>query len=337
LGGTSVRFVANVCLLLAFFAAAARGADPAPVEDPIVSLAVDFCGSVVGGEPGAGLATSRRIDRLHLSPAKPLKEWTADERARNGIRAGLAKELDDPLRFAAFSETPGIDSKPGAMFAVDESACSASGSAKHDVFDAIGTRMSADTRWKLTEQSDNPRTATWHRTTATGAEVMFMLFNVEMMTFNRVIAKAPPTTADGIRPLVTSIAQTCINGVLDGADMDPGDFGPQFYAHRRVDTDGHAAQMRTVGSLPRAMLNASSFRKEYYCELSLGTGDGNASADELRAVMAEIVGGFKGSSAISDQKWLIKQKGKSRKADVAVNVDPRGLIFLVIKTQGGHS
>ena len=328
----SVRFVANVCLLLAFFSVSAQGAD-APVEDQLVSLAVDFCGDLVGGEPGASATASQRLAGLNLSPAKPLKEWATDERARTGIRAGLAKELDDPLRFAAFSDSPGIDSKPGAMFAVDESACSASGTAQSDVFGAIGTRMNADTRWQLSEQTDNPRTATWHRTTAAGAKVIFMLFNVELMTFNRVITTAPPTTAEAIRPLVKSVADTCVKGVLDGADMDVGKF-TQFYAFRRVDTDGHTAQMRTFSALPRAMLNASSFRHEYYCEFSLGTEP--ASAAELRAVMTEVIGGFKGVSATSDREWSIKEKGKPHKVQASIEVDPRGLILLVIKTKGGH-
>lgn len=329
-----MRFVANVCLLLTLYTGTTWGADTTPAEGQIVSLAVDFCGGLVGEPPGSGKAVSQRIAGLNLSPAKPLKDWAADERARNGIRAGLAKELDDPLQFAAFTATPGIDSKPGAMFAVDESACSASGTAQHDVFDAIGTRMNADTRWQLAEQNDNPRTATWHRTTAAGAEVVFMLFNVEMMTFNRVIAKSPPTTAATIRPLVKSVAETCINGVLAGADMDVADFRAQFYPYRRADTEGHAAQLRTFGALPRAMLNTSSFRHEYYCEFSLGTG--NAPAEELRAVMAEIIGGFPGVKAMSDNEWSIKQKGKSHQAQVSIEVDPRGLILMQLKTKGGH-
>lgn len=333
LDAARVRFVANVCLLLAFCAAAARGADIRPAEDQIVSLAVDFCGGLVGEEPGAGVAASQRIAGLKLSPAKPLKDWTADEQARGGIRAGLIKALDDPLRFAAFTDAPGIDSKPGAMFAVDESACSASGTAKTDVFDAIGTRMSADKRWTLTEQTDNPRTATWHRNTAAGAEVVFMLFNVEMMTFNRVLVKSPPSTAAAVRPLVKSVADTCVRSVLDGAELDVGQFD-QFYVHRRVDTEGHAAQMRTFGSLPRAMLNTSSFQHEFYCEFSLGVGD--AAAPELRAAMTEVIGGFKGVSATSDHEWRIKQKGKAHQALLAVEVDPRGVILLEIKTQGGH-
>jgi hypothetical protein len=329
-----VRFVSNVCLLLAFFAAAARGADTTPAEDQLVSLAVDFCAGLVGEDHGAGLAASQRIPGLNLSAAKPLEQWTADEQARSGISAGLVKTLDDPLRFAAFSDAPGINSKPGAMFAVDESACSASGTAKHDVFDAIGTRMTADARWKLTDQTDSPRTATWHRTTATGGEVVFMLFNVEMMTFNRVLVKSPPSTVDSIRPLVKSVADTCVKGVLDGAELDVADFGPQFYVYRRADSEGHAAQMRTFGVLPRAMLNASSFQGEYYCEFSLGTG--SASAEELRAAMTEAIGGFKGVSATSDHEWRIKQKKKSHQAQLSIEVDPRGLILLVIKTQGGH-
>jgi hypothetical protein len=334
LSGTRVRFVVNVCLLLACFGPVARGADITPAEEQIVSLAVDFCGGLVGENPGAGVAASQKIAGLKLSAAKPLKEWTADERARSGIRAGLAKELDDPLRFAAFADAPDLNSKPGAMFAVDESACSASGTAKNDVFDAIGTRMTADARWKLTEQNDNPRTATWRRTTLGGAEVVFMLFNVEMMTFNRVVAKSPPTMPDTIRPIVKSVADTCVNGVLNGSDLDGGNFGSQFYVYRHADTEGHAAQMRTFAALPRAMLNASSFKHEFYCEFSLGTSE--ATAEPLRAVMTGIVGGFNGVSATSDHEWRIRQKGKSHQANVSIEVDPRGLILLVIKTQGGH-
>jgi hypothetical protein len=326
-----VRFTANVCLLLAFLAGAARGADTTPADDQIVSLAVDFCGGLVGELPGTGIAASQRIAGLKLSPAKPLKEWAPDERARNGIRAGLAKELDDPLRFAAFNDTPGLDSKPAAMFAVDESACSASGSSTSDVFDAIGTRMTADARWQLAEQHDNPRTATWRRTTATGAEVVFMLFNVELMTFNRVIEKAPPTTAATVRPLVQSVANTCVKGIMDGAELDVADFGAQFYPFRRVETEGHAAQMRSFGALPRAMLNASSFKKEFYCELSFGTDETNAA--QIRAGMTEVIGALPGASATSDHEWLIKKKGKSRKAQVSIEVDPRGIILLVMKTQ----
>ena len=329
-----MRFAAYVCLLFASFAATARGADATPVEDQIVSLAVDFCGAVVGETPGASMAASQRIAGLNLSPAKPLKEWAVDERARSGIRAGLAKDLDDPLKFAAFSAAPGMDSKPAAMFAVDESACSASGSAKTDVFDAIGTRMSADTRWKLTEQTDSPRTATWHRTTTAGADVVFMLFNVEMMTFNRVIAKAPPSTAEAVRPLVKLVADTCINGALNGTDLDVARFGSQFYVYRRVDKTGHAAQMRTYGALPRAMLNASSFQKEFYCELSFGTDD--TTAAPIRAAMTEVIGGLAGVSAVSDKEWRIEQKRKSHQAQASIEVDPRGLILLVVKTQGGH-
>jgi len=329
-----VRFVASICLL-GCLAAAARGEDLTPAEQQIVSLAVDFCGGVVGEAHGASASASQKIPGLKLSAAKPIKDWVDDEKSRNGIRGGLAKNLDDPLQFAAFGDDPGIGSKPGAMFAVDESACSASGTAKHDVFDAIGTRMNADTRWKLTEQTDNPRTATWHRTTATGADVVFMLFNMELMTFNRVIAEAPLTRPDAVRPLVTSVANTCVKGVLNGTDMNVEDFGAQFYAFRRIDIEGHVAQLRTFNSLPRAMLNASSFRREYYCELSFGTSD--APADELRAVMTEVIGGFDGVKATSDHTWRIQQKGKSKKADVSIEVDPRGLILLVIKTLGGHS
>jgi hypothetical protein len=329
-----VRFVVNTCLLLVF--ATARGAELTPAENQLVSLAVDFCGARVGELP-TGAAASRRIDGLNLSLAKPLKDWTQDERTRGGISAGLAIGLDDPLRFAAFDEAPAIDSKPGAMIAADESACSASGKTQADVFDAIGTRMNADARWKLAEQTDNPRTATWHRTTDAGGEVMFMLFSVELMTFNRVIAKSPPTTAAVVRPLVKSVVDTCVNGVLSGTELDVAAFAPQFYAYRRVDKDkeGQAAQLRTFSAQPRAMMNVSSFRKEFYCEFSLGTGDG-ATADELRAVMTESIGSFKGVSATSDREWRIKQKGKSHQVQATIDVDPRGLILLVIKTQGGH-
>lgn len=330
-----MRFVANVCLLLAFFAAGARGADFTPAENQLVSLAVDFCGARVGEQPGAGAAASQGIAGLKVSTARALKEWTPDERARAGIGAGLALGLEDPLRFAAFDEEPTLNSKPGAMIAADESACSASGKTEHDVFDAIGTRMNADARWKLSEQKDNPRTATWHRTTATGGEVTFMLFNVELMTFNRVIAKSPPSTADSIHPLVKSVADTCVNGVLNGTELDVAAFSPQFYAYRVVNKEGRAAQLRTFSSQPRAMMNTSSFRKEFYCELSFGTGDG-ASAEELRTVMTEVIGGFKGVSATSDREWRIKQKGKSHKVQATIEVDPRGLILLVIKTAGGH-
>jgi hypothetical protein len=195
--------------------------------------------------------------------------------------------------------------------------------------------MSADTRWNLTDQTDNPRTATWHRTTAAGADVMFMLFNVELMTFNRVIARAPPTTPASARPLVKSVLDVCVNGVLDGRDMNVEDFATQFYPFRRSDADGHVAQLRTFGALPRAMLNASSFRHEYYCELSFGTGD--APAEDLRVVMTDLIGGFSGVKATSDHDWRIQQKGKSKKAEVSIEIDPRGLILLVIKTLGGHS
>jgi hypothetical protein len=161
-----------------------------------------------------------------------------------------------------------------------------------------------------------------------------MLFNVEMMTFNRVLAKSPPSTADAIRPLAKSVAETCVEGVLDGGELDVADFESRFYVYRRADTEGHAAQMRTFGALPRAMLNASSFQHEYYCEFSLGTGD--ATAPELHSAIAGVVGGFKGVSATSDHEWRIKQRGKSHQAQVTIETDPRGLILLVIKTQGGH-
>ena len=330
-----MRFLASTSLLLCF-AAAAHGEDLTPAESQIVSLAVDFCGGMVGEVPGSSTAASKLIEGLRLSPARPIKDWTADEKSRNGIGAGLGKKLDDPIGFAAFDDEPGIDSKPGAMFAADESACSASGTAKHDVFDAIGTRMSADARWRLTEQTDNPRTATWHRTTTSGAEVVFMLFNVELMTFNRVISKAPATTPASARPLVKSVAEICVNGVLDGADMDVEDFATQFYPFKQVEGDGRAASLRSFGSLPLALINASSFRKEYYCELSFGTGDGNASAEDLRAMMNEVIGGISGVKATSDHEWRVQRKGKSKKAAIAIEVDPRGLIALEIKTQGGH-
>ena len=330
-----MRFLASTSLLLCF-AAAAHGEDLTPAENEIVSLAVDFCGGIVGDTPGASVAVSEQISGLHLSPAKPLKDWAEDEKSRNGIGAGLGKKLDDPLRFAAFTDNPGIDSKPGAMFAVDESACSASGTAKHDVFDAIGTRMSADARWKLTEQTDSPRTATWHRTTPAGGEVVFMLFNVELMTFNRVIAAPPATTPTTMRPLVESVTETCVNGVLDARDMDVADFAALFYPYKEMHGDGHTASLRTFGSLPRAMVNASSFRKEFYCELSMGTGDGNAPAENLRGMMEDVIGKIAGVKPTSTNEWRVQRKGKSKKADISIEVDPRGLIALEIKTAGGH-
>ena len=330
-----MRFLASTSLLLCF-AAAAHGEDLTPAESQIVSLAVDFCGGMVGEVPGSSTAASKLIEGLRLSPARPIKDWTADEKSRNGIGAGLGKKLDDPIGFAAFDDEPGIDSKPGAMFAADESACSASGTAKHDVFDAIGTRMSADARWRLTEQTDNPRTATWHRTTTSGAEVVFMLFNVELMTFNRVIATSPATTPKSARPLVESVAQICVEGVLDGKDMKVEDFATQFYPYKSMDGDGHTASLRTFGSLPRAMINASSFRKEFYCELSMGAGGANAPEEALRKMMSEVIGGLKGVKATSDHEWQVQRKGKSKKAAVSIEVDPRGLILLQIKTLGGH-
>jgi hypothetical protein len=330
-----VRSVASICLL-ACLATTARGDELTLPEQQIVSLAVDFCGGMVGETPGASVAASQKIPGLKLSAAKPIKDWTADEKARNGIRAGLAKSLDDPLQFAAFSDDPGIDSKPGAMFAIDESACSASGTARHDVFDAIGTRMNADTRWKLTEHTDNPRTATWHRTTATGGEVVFMLSNVDLMTFNRVISNPPPTTPASARPLVKSVAEICVNGVLEGADLDVRQFATQFYPYKRVDGEGRSASLRSFGSLPRAMVNTSSFRKEFYCELSMGTGEGNASAEDLRAMLIGAIGEISGVKATSDHEWRVQRKGKSKKAALSLEVDPRGLIALEIKTHGGH-
>ena len=330
-----MRSVASLCLL-ACLATAAHGEDLTPAEQQIVTLAVDFCGGLVGEAPGASVATSQKIPGLKLSAAKPIKDWAADEKSSKGIRAGLAKNIDDPLQFAAFSNEPGIDSKPGAMFAVDESACSASGTARNDVFDAIGTRMNADTRWKLTEQTDSPRTATWHRTTLAGGEVVFMLFNVELMTFNRVISQSPATTASSARPLAKSVTEICVNGVLDGADMNVEFFATQFYPYKRVDGEGRSAQLRSFGSLPRAMVNASSYRKEFYCELSMGAGDGNASAEELRAMLNEVIGEISGVKATSDHEWRVQRKGKSKKAALSIEVDPRGLIALEIKTLGGH-
>jgi hypothetical protein len=330
-----VRFVANVCLLLALFAAAARGEELTPADNQLVSLAVDFCGALAGEQPNASVAAAQRVAGLRLSAARPLRDWTADEKSRSGIGAGLAIGLDDPLRFAGFSDDPAIYSTPGAMFAADESACSASGRPRADVYDAIGRRMNADARWKLTEQTDNPRTATWNRTTATGAEVNFMLFNVESVTFNRVVVKPPATTAAAIRPLVKSVADVCVNGVLNGTELDVAQFAPHFYSYRRGDKEGHAAQLRTFGALPRAMLNTASFRHEYYCELSFGT-EGSGPVEQLRAVMAEVIGGFKGASPTSDREWRIRQRGKSHQVQASIEVDPRGLILLVIKTQGGH-
>jgi len=330
-----VRSVANVCLLLALFAAAARGEELTPTDNQLVTLAVDFCGTLAGEQPNASVSAAQRVDGLRLSAAKPLRDWTPDEKSRSGIGAGLAIGLDDPLRFAGFSDDPAIYSTPGAMFAADESACSASGRPRADVYDAIGRRMNADTRWKLTEQTDNPRTATWNRTTATGAEVNFMLFNVELVTFNRVVVKPPATSAAAIRPLVKSVADVCVNGVLNGTELDVAHFAPQFYSYRRSDKEGHVAQLRTFAALPRAMLNSASFRHEYYCELSFGT-DGSGPVEQLRAVMAEVIGGFNGASTTSDREWRIKQRGKSHKVQASIEVDPRGLILLVIKTQGGH-
>lgn len=330
-----MRFAANICLLLALFAAAARGQELTPADSQLVSLAVDFCGTLAGEEPDASIAAAGRVPGLKLSAAKPLKHWTADAKTRSGIGAGLAIGLDDPLRFAAFNDDPAIYSTPGAMFAADESACSASGRPQADVFDAIGRRMNADTRWKLSEQTDDPRTAAWNRTTGTGAEVNFMLFNVELATFNRVVVKPPATTAAAIRPLVKSVANVCVNGVLNGTDMDVAHFAPQFYSYRRSDEEGHVAQLRTFAALPRAMLNTASLRREYYCELSFGT-DGSGAAEQLRAVMSEVIGGFNGASPVSDREWRIKQRGKSHKVQASIEVDPRGLILLVIKTQGGR-
>ena len=85
----------------------------------------------------------------------------------------------------------------------------------------------------------------------------------------------------------------------------------------------------------RAMLNTASLRREYYCELSFGT-DGSGAAEQLRAVMSEVIGGFNGASPVSDREWRIKQRGKSHKVQASIEVDPRGLILLVIKTQGGR-
>ena len=300
----------------------------------IVALAVDFCGGIVGEAPEAVSAANAHIPDLSLSAAKPIKEWTADETARRGIRAALAVELDDPVRFAAISDLPSIETKLAAMFTVDGSGCSASGRSDKDTFSAISSRMDADKRWTPAAHSEKPRTASWNRTTAGGAKIEFILYNEDTLTFNRVTAKFPPTTPTAIRPLVQQVAEECVNGVLDGTDMNVGTF-TRFYPYRRVDDVGHVAQMRTYIVSPRAFLNASSFRKEFECELSFGTVD--TPAEELRAVMVEVIGGFEGVAKKSDNEWHIKRSGKKHVAQVTTEVDPRGLVLLQIKTLGGHS
>lgn len=320
-------------LLLTSFAASAPGANGPSETEPLVALAVDFCGGFVGERPDALESASSRLTGLRLSAARPLKEWTADEHAYNGIRAALLNELDDPMRFAAFEDAPSLDSKPGAMFTVDGSACSASGSSGHDDFSAIASRMDADKRWNPETRGEKPRTATWSRTNAEGSEIVFTVFNEGALTFNRVVAKSPPATATAVHPLVQAVTEQCVNGVLDGSDMSVDAF-TQFYPYRRSDIEGHVAQLRTYSAFPRAMLNASSFRKEFYCELALGTG--TAPAQDLRAAMVAVLDGLAGVTRKSDQEWRVKRAGAKHTAQIKTEVDPRGLVLLQIKTLGGH-
>ncbi len=164
---------------------------------------MDFCGGVVGEAPGASGAASQKIPGLEVERGEAHPGLAADEKSRNGIRAGLAKNLDDPMQFAAYAAMTPASTRSPVPCSPSTRAPAPLGTARHDVFDAIGTRMNADTRWKLTEQTDNPRTATWHRTTAAGADVVFMLFNVgvdDLQPRNRRLHRPPGPTPR--RPLV---------------------------------------------------------------------------------------------------------------------------------------
>ena len=145
----------------------------------------------------------------------------------------------------------------------------------------------------------------------------------------------PAATAATIRPIVKSVAERCFEGVRNGLDMNVADFAAQFAVQKQSDEVGHVAGMRTVDSLPIGFLNASSFRHEYYCQLSFGTQD--SPAGELRAVMVEVIGALDGLSEKSANHWIVPKHGKLRGVDVSIEIDPRGLILLTIKTLGGHS
>jgi len=332
----------SACLLtlsLALATGTARADEPPANSAHAVSLAVDFCGAIVGAELENYGPVAARVSGLALSEAKPMDGLASDADTRAQLQKMLMIGPEDPAQFAAFVPAPSYVANPFAAFKPDGTVCvtllaPGSAGAEAAIFAKLGAPGSP---WVRDEKEE---LVTWNRPAPFGENVFLMASNHPDHTLVIVALETRPVAkADEIAAQIKGAIEPCMAGIAAGKPAEPPQFNGIFMEKARRKHPEHPdvdiLDLRSATAGPRSWLQVRSLSGQSFCELM--TGDPQQPIAAVIDVVTTTVATLPGAKVVeirakgekpAHQAYRFKRGGA--KVDVSISVENQDIIIVTV-------
>ena len=263
---------ATALLVATLIAPFATGAEEITLHDQqAATLAINFCGGIVGKDPVGIQAKADSIAELKLSAPKPM--LSSDESKNDSLRRALARGLGvkpgEPAHMAWF-KSEDVNAYLVAFVRLDAATCVVASKGSPGTSAAVADRMNGSgTAWsEVMSMSETDRA--WQQLDRDQKRLTLL-----MHSKGREITVISVFSDVGALPTLSAIDQfakqfvwACVNPMLGDGKFDVTTFGPMFVVKERKPDGG--ILFGSGGSAPPSTLLVTSDKAVLACELDAG-------------------------------------------------------------------
>lgn len=338
-----MRFYYPLALILLVNLAAA--AEPA-AEQRAASLALDFCGDVIGQPKDRVISAARRVSGLTIGETKSFSELIDDGDLRAGYERVLNIDGDTPMSLAAFDRAPGVSSSPYAIFSHELNICLIMGvPTPAGGQSPLRLRLAEPASTWTTAGTDVDGTTLWERPAPFGEKVeLGASWDNEMIIVT--LAERPSATAAQIGGTARAALEPCVAGILDGLPPAHPHFAPTFALVSSGPDEENAEVTKTLFRSqvdgPRSLVGLSTFGDYSACEIWISDSHQPAStlAEIVTSTVAAVAGARETRARTRGENpelkaWRIKRRGAPRYVDVVLSIEDEKVVSLKVSQAAG--